>query len=97
MASRFWLITLLAAAAIFWTWAMVARSGPTATLKSEHSQPAILVPAEEVVVTPDGKLYHKPSCTFIHGKPEMMSAREATEKGYTPDPRCMKEALTHPK
>ena len=62
-------------------------------LRSEHSQPAVKVPKDLVVVTPNGKTFHDPSCKFIHGPIEMIPGKEAVAEGYTPCVRCMHEAL----
>ncbi len=97
MAVRFWPITLLAVALFFATWAVLGHSRAAILLKSEHSQPATVMPAENVAVTSEGKLFHKPSCRYIHGEPQMVSAQEAAQRGYTPDPRCMKDALVQAK
>ncbi len=97
MALRFWPITFLAVALAFATWAVLGHPRHALPLKSEHSQPSAVVPTEDVAVTSEGKLFHKPSCRYIHGKLQMMSAQEAAQKGYTPDPRCMKEALVQAK
>ena len=94
MASRFWLITAAAVAVVLATWAAMGHSSPAPPLRSEHSQPVISMPAQEVAVAADGKLFHKPSCRYIHGKPQMMSAEEAAKKGYTPDPRCLKKEIS---
>ncbi len=68
--------------------ATAARSHSVA-LRSEHSRPAAQVPDRMVVVTPEGKLYHDPSCKYVHGAPEAMSAAAAAKQGYTPCTRCM--------
>jgi len=95
MALRFWLITFVAAVLVFAAW-IFGHPRRAVSLKSEHSRPATVMPAQEVAVTSKGKLFHKPSCRYIHGKPQMMSAQEAAQEGYTPDPRCMKESLPQP-
>lgn len=70
-----------------------SRPGATATLLSRHSMPAMQAPDREVAITPKGKLFHDPSCPYIHGKPEMVSAQEAARRGYTPCPRCLGKYL----
>ncbi|HLK32965.1 MAG TPA: hypothetical protein VKT29_07735 [Terriglobales bacterium] len=64
-----------------------------ATLLSRHSMPAQELPNRVVAVTAQGKLFHDPTCRYIHGKPEMISAREAADRGYTPCPRCLGKYL----
>jgi len=71
----------------------VSRSSNAAPLRSEHSQPALKLPQQPVVVTAAGKLFHDPACTHIHGKPERMSALDAVSQGYAPCTRCMRSAL----
>lgn len=94
MSWRVWaaiaIAALLAAAAMGYGY---SRPGATATLLSRHSMPAVRLPAGQVAVTAQGKLYHDPSCRYLHGKAEMMSAQEAARLGYTPCPRCLGEYL----
>jgi hypothetical protein len=71
----------------------VITSSPAQPLLSQHSQPAVSMPQEQVAIVPDGKTFHDPKCTAIHGKPEMVSASEAVRKGYVPCVRCMRKAL----
>ena len=89
MSVRVWMAVLTAGAVI----AALASYGYSrqgmATLLSEHSMPAIELPAREVAVTPQGKLFHDPSCRYIHGKAQIMSALDAAKRGYTPCPRCL--------
>jgi hypothetical protein len=70
-----------------------SRPGATATLLSRHSEAAIHLPARKVAISAQGKLFHDPSCRYIHGQPEMVSAQEAARRGYTPCPRCMGQYL----
>lgn len=98
MSKRVWLGTILlialalAGLEFVGTWSM---QGPS--LRSEHSDPAIpLSPAQaaqEVVVNPAGKTFHKPGCTFIHGKGRLMDARQAVREGYVPCVRCEKALI----
>lgn len=94
MSGRVWAsvvaAAVLIAAAISYGY---SRPGATASLLSRHSKPAIHVPLREVAITAQGKLYHDPSCRYIHGKPEMVSAQEAARRGYTPCPRCLGKAF----
>jgi hypothetical protein len=97
MSKRVWATLVLTAALIS---AAVgygySRPGATATFLSRHSMPAAHVPDREVAVTVQGKLFHDPSCGYIHGKPEMISARQAVNRGYTPCPRCLRDLMrTH--
>ena len=94
MTRRVWIAAVISAALIA---AVVgygySRRGVTATLLSRHSEPAIHMPNRQVAITAEGKLFHDPSCRYIHGKPAMMSAQEAVRQGYTPCPRCLGKAL----
>ena len=85
------LLTLLALVVAYG--AMGSRGGIPARLRSGHGEPAQSVPARQVAVTAEGKLFHDPQCTFIHGVTEMMSAESAVTAGYNPCTRCMREAL----
>ncbi|MCU1286207.1 MAG: hypothetical protein JWO13_2557 [Acidobacteriales bacterium] len=66
---------------------------PSQPILSEHSQPAVNIPAEQVAVVAGGKTFHDPKCTALHGKPRMVSASEAVQNGYVPCVRCMRKAL----
>lgn len=94
MSSRVWAGVVVAAglmaAAVGYGY---SRPGATATLLSRHSMPATQALAREVAITSEGKLFHDPSCRYIHGQPEMVSAQEAARRGYTPCPRCLGKYL----
>ncbi len=62
--------------------------------RSEHSHPAVRLPARLVAVNADGKTFHVAGCPFLHGKWKLVPAAEAIRDGYTPCVRCMREALT---
>ena len=67
-------------------------------LRSEHAQPGSGVPPDmQVIVSKDGKIFHRGGCPFIHDKPhvETMTAREAIHEGYAPCVRCMKQYLSN--
>jgi len=94
MTTRVWIAVVISAALIA---AGVgygsSRPVATSTLLSRHSEPAIHMPDRQVAIIAGGKLFHDPSCRYIHGKPEMVSAKEAVQRGYTPCPRCLRKAL----
>jgi hypothetical protein len=94
MSIRVWIAVVLAAGLIAAV-ASYSYSRPDAatTLLSRHSEPAVHLPVRQVAVTAKGKLFHDPSCRYIHGKAEMMSAQEAVRRGYTPCPRCLAKYL----
>jgi len=93
MSSRFWVLALLTLVLAGILWHASAVSARPPALRSEHSEPAKNLPPQQVAVTPDGKQFHDPHCRYIHGKPVMVDAQTATAEGYTPDPRCMKQAM----
>lgn len=88
MSGRVWTGALVAGALMLAV-IMYGHSRNNEVLLSRHSDPAILVPEQQVAVTAAGKLFHRADCPYIHGKAEMMSAREAVRLGYTPCPRCL--------
>ncbi|HEY6939736.1 MAG TPA: hypothetical protein VI424_21420 [Terriglobales bacterium] len=94
MTGRVWIAVVISAALIA---AGVgygySRPAATATLLSRHSEPTIHMPDRQVAITAEGKLFHDPSCRYIHGKSEMVSAKEAVGRGFTPCPRCLRKAL----
>ena len=66
-------------------------------LRSQLAQPGNGVPPEmQVVVSKDGKIFHRPGCPFILDKAhvETMTAHEAMRVGYAPCVRCMKQYLS---
>lgn len=88
MSGRVWMAALVAGALILAV-IVYGHSRSNEVLLSRHSEPAISVPDQQVAVTAAGKLFHRASCPYIHGKAEMMSAQEAVRLGYTPCPRCL--------
>jgi hypothetical protein len=91
--ARLLLATFLFAIAIALTINTAVAHSFSPKLLSEHSQPAVKIPGQTVAIVENGKTFHDPKCTFIHGKPEMVSAQEAVRKGYSPCVRCMRQAL----
>lgn len=74
-------------------WLSASLAGRPEALRSRHSEPATMPPPSEVAVTAEGKLYHRPECSYIHGPVRMESGQQAIAEGYTPCPRCMKDQL----
>lgn len=68
----------------------------SAPLINEHSQPAVQIPVKMVAVNEQGKTFHLPTCTYLHGKWKLIPAEEAVRLGYNPCIRCMKDALPQP-
>jgi hypothetical protein len=97
MSKRFWIYFALAVAIVAGGWSWSRGHAAAVVLRSEHSEPAAAkMPQQQMVaVTTEGKQFHNPSCRYIHGKPQMMTAGQAVKLGYTPDPRCMRQALPH--
>lgn len=92
-----WMVAAAAAVIIVGTFE-VARSAAFGEpqLRSEHAQPGNGVPPElRVVASQEGRLFHLPSCTFIHEQDKLrtVTAAEATQEGYTPCVRCLKKYL----
>lgn len=74
---------------------VLVAAGHVPRLRTEHARPATVAVADlpaRVAVTPAGRLFHDPSCPYIHGPVVMMDTREAEQFGYTPCTRCMKKA-----
>jgi hypothetical protein len=63
---------------------------------NEHSQPAVRIPVKMVAVNEQGKTFHLPTCSYLHGKWKLIPAEEAVRLGYNPCIRCMKDALPQP-
>jgi hypothetical protein len=93
MSVRFWILAALSLVLLGALWRASEVSAHPPALRSEHSEPARTLPAQRVAIIPSGKQFHDPRCKYIHGKPEMVDARTAAAEGYTPDPRCMKQAM----
>jgi hypothetical protein len=94
MTGRVWIAVVISAALIAASVGYgYSRPGATATMLSRHSEPAIHLPNRQVAIIAEGKLFHDPSCRYIHGKPEVVSAQEAVRRGYTPCPRCLRKSL----
>ena len=67
--------------------------------RSRLAQPPHKIPPElKVVVSSEGRLFHVPSCRYLHNKvgesPETMTAAQAMRDGYAPCPRCLRQYLS---
>src|ERR1039457_2240657 len=93
----FWIIAAAAAVLLVGGFEMARSSDLGAqTLRSEHAQTSNDVPpGMMVVVAEDGKLFHVAGCSFIHDKTRSrtVSARDASQEGYTPCVRCLRKFL----
>jgi hypothetical protein len=91
-----WLVPAMAmaliAGAVFLTNSLTFKS----YIQSRHAQPGNSVPPEMVVVVSAGsKIFHVAGCPFIHDKnsERALTAKEATQEGYTPCTRCLRQYL----
>ena len=93
-----WLVAAAAAVLVVGGFEVARSSGSNQpSLRSEHAQPAVGIPADMmVVVAEDGKTFHVAGCTFIHDKARLrtIAAGEAMREGYAPCVRCMKKYLS---
>jgi hypothetical protein len=80
------LAVLIATAGWFASAAAVRESG----LRCRHSRSATGPPPAVVAVTPNGMLFHKPGCTYVHGPVRIEGGKAAIADGYTPCTRCLK-------
>jgi hypothetical protein len=65
-------------------------------IRSEHAESGNRIPPEMmVVVSTEGKIFHRPGCTYIHDKTQLrtITAHKAQEEGYTPCVHCLKKYL----
>jgi|SRR5271169_811364 len=95
MSIRVWGLSLLASILLFAALGLsFTAERHVAPLRQQHAEPAASVPAVTVAVAAEGNTFHDPSCKYIHGKAEMMTAEEAVRRGYNPCVRCMRRALS---
>lgn len=95
-----WMLAV-AAIALFAGAVVVGNSGvfEHPDTRSRLAQPAHKIPPElKVVVSSEGRLFHVPSCRYLHSKvgesPETMTAAQAMRDGYAPCPRCLRQYLS---
>jgi hypothetical protein len=89
-----WVVSLAMGGLAFASLLMAdVRDAGRPVLRSEHSQPARRAPEGTVAVAIQGKTFHVPGCTFLHGKSKLESSAEAIREGYSPCVRCMHEFL----
>ncbi|HTI38989.1 MAG TPA: hypothetical protein VL484_15595 [Vicinamibacterales bacterium] len=94
MTRAVWVWSTGTAVALFAAWmASSAISSPT-HLRSLHSEPASSAPAV-VVVTAEGKLFHRAGCTYVHGPARAESGSQAIADGYTPCAHCLPRTTSH--
>jgi len=82
--------TLSAAAAVPLGFALFFRK-PFSLPGFHHQDPKNSPVTGLVAVSHDngGKLFHIPSCPYLHGKPKFLPVQEALHEGYTPCPICI--------
>ncbi len=96
-ARRVWIAWAIAAIlAIGVAGASVALWAGVPRLLTEHARPTGTMPAGPLVVTASGKLFHRPTCSYIHGPATPVTAEQAVAGGYTPCTRCMLEGAATP-
>lgn len=94
-----WMVAAAAGVLVAGGFVSARSSGFNPELRSEHAQHGKDVPPEMMVlVTADGKTFHRAGCSFIHDKDKehlrTVEAREAQREGYVPCVRCMKQYLS---
>jgi hypothetical protein len=67
--------------------------------RSRLAQPAHKIPPQlRVVVSSEGRLFHVPTCRYLHSKVgeslETITAAQAMRHGYAPCPRCLRQYLS---
>lgn len=92
MTRAVWTWTTLTAAVLLGGWIALAAATAPPHLRSRHSDPVSAAPAT-VAVTADGKLFHRPGCTYIHGPATTEPGERAVAQGYTPCTRCLPRGI----
>ena len=80
---------LLAATLLIFSLPQFAAPG----LRAPMSEPALKAAYGMVAITDEGKTFHVPGCTFLHGKTRMIPVEDALRQGYNPCIRCESELL----
>jgi hypothetical protein len=62
-------------------------------LRAPMSEPALKAAYGMVAITDEGKTFHVPGCTYLHGKTRMIPVEDALRQGYNPCIRCESELL----
>jgi|SRR5215471_382844 len=89
-----WLTTAVACGLLAAGALLAIRMNPEpVAIRAPMSQPAWQIPAKLVAISEKGKTFHTASCPLLHGKWHLVKAGEAIKMGYSPCPKCMKEAL----
>lgn len=91
MTRMVWAWTAAATFVLLVGWVATTAGNPSPKLRSEHAVPAVTAADLAVVVTDQGKLFHRADCTFIHGPARAETAGRAMVEGYTACTRCLKQ------
>jgi hypothetical protein len=83
------IMTALAVLILTAGWLASATAVRESSLRCRHSRPTGSAPAV-VAVTPNGTLFHKPGCSYVHGPVRLEGGKAAVAAGYTPCTRCFK-------
>jgi hypothetical protein len=89
-----WVLSLAGAgliAAMLLVFSLPRYASPS--LRAPMSDPATKAAYGMVAVNDEGKTFHVPGCTFLHGKSRMIPLEEALREGYNPCIRCESEFL----
>lgn len=79
-------LALLLAGAVL----LLPRQQAYANLRCSHSDPASIIPHQQVIVADDDSTFHAPGCTYIQGKnPHSIDGSQAVANEYAPCVRCM--------
>ena len=89
------LVSMLVFLGLAGLWAVSASGTPRPPLLSRHSEPAAAAP-DTVIVTADGKLFHRAGCPYVHGPARAESGSQAIAEGFTPCTRCLPRRASIP-
>ena len=79
------LVLLLAGAVL-----LLPQQQAYANLRCSHSDPASIIPHQQVIVADDGSTFHAPGSKYIQGKnPHSIDGSQAVANEYAPCVRCM--------
>ena len=91
-----WLLAAAAALVLSGSFLIGNIQARSRAARSEHSEQASGIPGDMMVlVSEDGKTFHKKGCPFLHEKEKarLIAASEAIHEGYVPCVRCMRQYL----
>jgi Putative zinc-finger len=93
-----WLVPIAALALIAGGLRLANLRTHTPPLNVQHVEPSSKIPSDLVVVVStdtDSKLFHVAGCSLIHDKNKVrtLTAKEASDQGYTPCTQCLRKYL----